>query len=186
MLTPERVAQHRRHEEHVKVFGQLRSLIDLKEWPMPLVLSGTPDLARTLEHQDLGFFRDVAEVIAIPPMRVGNDADRDSLEDALAAAAEKAGMTAAIGATDFYDRLIHAANKARGLAFDICHEAVLLAAADGRKEVTDQDFVAFYAQKAGCLRAANPFAAADWHRIDPKALVAAMSGEKVPRIWETK
>lgn len=186
MLTPERVAQHRREEEQVKIFGQLRALIDLDEWPLPLVMSGTPELAKALERDNLGFFREVAEIIAIAPMRVGNKGDREDLEDALAAAAEKVGMTVAVAGDDFHDRLIHAAGRARGLAFDICHEAILLAASDGRKAVTIDDFIAFYARKAGCLRAANPFAASDWHRIDPKVLLAAMSGEKVPRIWEVK
>ena len=60
----------------MKIFGQLRALIDLDEWPLPLVLSGTPELARALERDNLGFFRDVAEIIAIPPMRVGNQTDR--------------------------------------------------------------------------------------------------------------
>lgn len=186
MLTPERVAQHRREEEQVKIFGQLRALVDLQDWPLPLVLSGTPELAKALERDNLGFFRDVAEVIAIAPMRVGNQNDRDDLQDALAEAAKKVGMTVDITADKFHDRLIHAANRARGLAFDICHEAILLAASAGRKTVTIEDFVAFYARKAGALRAANPFAATDWHRIDPKALLAAMSGDKVPRIWEVK
>lgn len=186
MLTPERVAQHRREEEQVKIFGQLRALIDLDEWPLPVVLSGTPELARALERDNLGFFRDVAEIIAIAPMRIGNQTDQNDLEDALAAAAEKVCMTVDIAIDQFYDRLIHAANRARGLAFDICHEAILLAASAGRKSVTVEDFITFYARKAGALRAANPFAAADWQRIDPKVLLAAMSGEKVPRIWEVK
>ncbi len=185
MLTPDRVAQHRRDEEQVKNFGQLRALVDLDGWPLPLVLSGTTELTSILERSDLSFFREIADVIVMTPMMVGRQSDRDDLDDALAGAAEKVGMQVDLsGCDDFFDRLILAANKARGLAFDICHEAILLAAEVRRKTVSVEDFETFYARKAGCLRAANPFAATDWHRIDPKALLAAMSGDKAPKIWE--
>jgi len=187
MLTPDRVAQHRRNEEHVKIFGQLRALVDLDGWPIPLVLSGTTELTGILERVDLSFFREIADVIVMTPMMVGRQSDRDDLDDALAGAAEKVGMEVDLeGCEDFFDRLILASNHARGLAFDICHEAILLAAEARRKAVTLEDFETFYARKAGCLRAANPFVATDWHRIDPKVLLASMSGEKAAKIWEVK
>lgn len=185
MLTPDRVSQHRREEEQKKIFGQLRSLVDLDGWPVPLVLSGTMELASTLERHDLGFFRDVADVIMLTPLQIGNESDCEDLRDALTAATEKVGMKFDQGATDdFFNRLILAANFARGLAFDICHEAVLLAAEARRKIVSVEDFETFYARKAGCLSAANPFAAKDWHRIDPKALLASMSGGNAPKVGE--
>lgn len=187
MLTPDRVAQHRRLEERVKIFGQLRALIDFDKWPCVLVLSGTPELVRALEGEEFGFFREVADFIAITPMTIGNDRDQQDLKDALEAASEKVGMTVDIaGCDDFFDRLILAANRARGLAFDICHEAILLAARELRKTVSVEDFATFYARKAGCYRAANPFVARDWHRIDPKVLLAAMPGEMATKVWGTK
>ncbi|CAN7386659.1 AAA family ATPase [Devosia sp. LjRoot16] len=187
MLTPDRVAQHRRLEEQVKIFGQLRALIDFSKWPCVLVLSGTPDLVRALEGEQFGFFREVTDFIPITQMTIGNEQDRQDLEDALGVAAEKVGMAVDVaGCEDFFDRLILAANRARGLAFDICHEAILLAARERRKTVNVEDFAAFYARKAGCYRAANPFVASDWHRIDPKTLLAAMAGEMATKVWGTK
>lgn len=187
MLTPDRVAQHRRLEEQVKIFGQMRALVDFEKWPCVLVLSGTPNLVRALEGEEFGFFREVADFIALTPMTIGNEQDRQDLKDALEAAAKKVGMTMDVAdCKDFFDRLILSANRARGLAFDICHEAILLAARERRKTVIVEDFATFYARKAGCYRAANPFVASDWHRIDPKVLVAAMAGEMATRVWGNK
>lgn len=187
MLTPDRVAQHRRPEEQAKNFGQLRALMDLDKWPCAIVLSGTTELVRAMESEEFGFFREVADFIAMTPMTIGNNKDLEDLEDALEGAAETVGMTVDVaGCENFFDRLILASNRARGLAFDICHEAILLAAQERRKHVTVEDFVAFYARKVGCFRAANPFAATDWHRIDPKVLLAAMTGDMATKVWGTK
>lgn len=184
MLTPSRVAQHRRDGEIKTAFGHLRSLMDLHGWPVLLVLSGTPELAKALESAELGMFREVADFIHISPMKIGREADREDLADALNAATKKVGMTHAIPSEEFFDRLILAANYAKGLAFSICHQAILIAAMDGRKVVTADDFAAFYARKADCSRAANPFLAVDWFRIDPKALLAGMTGLGAKKTWE--
>lgn len=187
MLKPDRVAQHRRLEEQVKIFGQLRALIDLKAWPVILVLSGTPELIRALEHEEFGFFRELADFVAIAPLSIGNPDHQGDLEDALVAAVEKADMTVDLeGCNDFYDRLMLAANFAWGFAFDICHEAILLAAEDGRKSITVEDFAAFYARKAGCFRAANPFVAEEWQVIDPRVLLAKMTGDMASRVWDAE
>lgn len=184
MLSPDRVSAHRLPGEQKKIFSQIRDLMDLDKAPMPIVLSGTRELIPVMEREDLGFFRETKNIIVLEPMKVGKQEDRDCLDDALELFSGAVGMKADILPKDFFDRLIHASNCARGLAFEICQEAILNAATEGRKTVGIEDFEAFYARKAGCYRAANPFAATDWPRIEPNALMAVMSGPKAPKIGD--
>lgn len=184
LLTPERVASHRIADEQKKIFSHLRALMDLAGAPVPIVLSGTRELIPVLQRDDLGFFRDRKDIVFLEPMKVGDAQDRGDLEDALKAFADKVGMKVGNLSKDFYDRVILAANFARGLAFEICQEAILNAVAEGRNVVEVEDFVSYYARKAGALRVGNPFAATDWHRIDPTALLAAMSGPNAPKIGD--
>lgn len=186
LLTPERVAAHRVPDEQLKIFSHLRALMDLDGAPSSVVLSGTREMIPVLERHDLGFFRDRMDIVFLEPMKVGRDEDRNCLEDALKSFGEAVDIRVGELPEKFFDRLILAANYARGLAFEICQEAILGAVVAGRQVVELDDFEAFYARKAGCYRDANPFVAPDWHRIDPTALLAAMAGEKAPKIGDVR
>lgn len=187
LAQPERVSAQRLPGEQVKIFGHLRDILDLDPWPVPIVLTGTLDLVPVLERRDLGFFRDKMDMILIEPMVIGRAKDHEALASAAEGYPELVGMTADLGADgQFYDRLIRASNHAMGLAFEVCREAVLIAASENRKTVGIEDFATYYAQKTGCARQANPFVAVDWHRVDPTVLLAAMTGEKPLRVGELR
>ncbi|RYG98332.1 MAG: ATP-binding protein [Alphaproteobacteria bacterium] len=187
LARPERVAPHRLLVEQERIFGYLRDILDLAAWPVPIVLTGTADLLPVLEQKDLGFFREKMDTIYLEPMVLGRAKDREDLASAVTGYPGKVGMTVDLaGTTQFYDRLIVATNYAKGLAFEVCRDAILIAASEGRKILTVEDFATYYTRKTGCVRQANPFIASDWHRIDPTVLLAAVTGDKPLRIGEIR
>lgn len=187
LATPERVSVQRLPGEQVKIFGYLRDILDLATWPLPIVLTGTADLLPVLERDDLQSFSKRMDTVLIEPMVIGRTKDHEDLASAVYGYPELVEMTVDLqGVSQFYDRLILAANYAKGLAFEICREAVLNAVSENRKVVTAEDFATCYARATGCARQANPFVAADWHRINPTALLAAVTGDKPFRIGEIR
>ncbi|GLQ56552.1 ATP-binding protein [Devosia nitrariae] len=178
VLTPERVAPSRRQEAQVKIFSHIRDLLDLATWPLPLVLSGTRALQEVLERPDMDFIRERCTFIELKPMSIDNADDRLDLADALDAYGEIAQMRIGIEKkTDFFGRLILASNYNRGLAFEVCREAILLAA-QVDDMVGPEHFAAFYARKVGCLPTANPFLASNWKLVTPGALFAELLSER--------
>lgn len=183
LLFPDRVSLNRLPEERIKTFGFLRSLLDLDIWPLPLILSGTTELIEFLQHESLGFFRERSEVVFMTPLSMDSNEDLDELADALASFAVAAGMQVdETSDHDLYARLMRAADFARGLAFEICHEAIFIAAAERSNVVTLEHFATFFARKVGATRDANMFLAPDWYRINPKLLARCMAGEEAPLI----
>lgn len=183
MLYPDRVSEKRLVEERLKIFGQLRMLVDLEGWPLPLILTGTEPLIRVMEQPEMGELRNLADHMLLAPMSMRNSDDLDDLADALASFANKAGLTVSeTGDDEVYARLMRGANFARGLAFDICQEAILIAASERSPVVTREHFATHFARKVGSAKEGNMFAATDWYRIDPQLLMRSMSGENPPII----
>jgi hypothetical protein len=177
-LTPERTAPTRRHEAQVKIFSHIRDLLDLPAWPLPLVLSGTMALKEAMERPDLDFIRERCKFIELPSMAIDNEDDRMDLAEGLAAYCETVEMQVDTGSQlDFFARLILASNYNRGLAFEICREAILVAAQHGRV-VKPEHFAAFYAQKVGCFPIANPFYTSNWKLVKPGALFAKLVADR--------
>jgi hypothetical protein len=185
MLYPDRVSEKRLGEERLKIFGQLRMLVDLEGWPLPLILTGTEPLIHVMEQPEMGELRNLSDHILLAPMSMQNSDDLDDLADALASFAHKAGMLVSVSHDDeLYARLMRGANFARGLAFDICKEAILITASERSPFVTLEHFATHFARKVGSTSEGNMFAATDWYRIDPKLLMRAMSGENPPVIGQ--
>lgn len=187
LAKPDRVSVHRLGDEQVKVFGHLRDIMDLADWPVPIVLTGTADLVPVLERKDMGFFRERMDVVYLKPMVKGSKKDHSDLLSGLDVYCQLAELKLDLsGTTQFADRLIHAVNCARGLGFEVCREAIMIAASEGRKTVTAEDFAIYYSRKTNCARQANPFLTPDWHRVDPHVLLAAVTGDKPLRVGESR
>ena len=160
-------------------------LVDLEGWPLPLILTGTEPLINVMEQPEMGELRNLSDHILLAPMSMQNSDDLDDLADALANFAYKAGIEVSeVGDDELYSRLMRGANFARGLAFDICKEAILIAAAERSPFVTREHFAIHFARKVGSTSEGNMFAATDWYRIDPTLLMRAMSGENPPVIGQ--
>ncbi len=179
-LSPVKIGRHRIEDEQLRIWGQIQLLLDDGHWPTPIILSGLPNIIPVLEEDRMGFLRDRCEtVLAIAPMKPGNDADIEELILAFAEFGKAAGVTLDLHAEDeLPHRLMLASNYAMGLAFELTQSAIANALENRRRIFDINDFAAVYAQKSGAEPAANPFVTRDWVRVDPKRLLATDNNQK--------
>jgi hypothetical protein len=173
-LSPVQVSARRLSIERERIWGAIRSLMDDPNWPVPLVLSGTPEVLPLLERHEMGFLKEKCEIVELPRMKPGNQQDLNDLEDALQIYASAVGLRP-VEPMDFdlCARLMLAANYAKGLAFELTQRAVLNALERNQSSLDPENFATVYARKTGAHPPANPFIASDWHRVDPTRLLAS-------------
>ena len=172
-LFPIQVSAQRLAGERERAWGAIRSLMDDPNWPVPVVLTGTPDILPVLEQREMGFLREKCEIVELPRMRPGNPQDLNDLEDAVEIYASAVGLKVIEPmVSDLCARLMLAANYAKGLAFELTQRAVLNALQRHQAGVDRENFATVYARKTGAHPPANPFIASDWHRVDPTRLLA--------------
>lgn len=185
LLKHDRVAEARQPEHQTKTLGVFRGLMDLKEWPLGIILCGNQALMPVLEREENAFFSDRKRLIFMRPLTIGNDDDRGELKEALESFASTVSFHVNVkGTSQFFDRLMHATNRARGLAFEVCKEAILVAAATGSKVVEPEHFATFYARKTGNDLSANPFKTEAWQKVNSRSLAMKMAGSTL-RIGES-
>lgn len=100
----------------------------------------------------------------------GSKQEIERLRSALAAYCEEAGVANRIVEGDFFNRLIHATDHARGLALELCQTSVLNAWRAGRRELQMGDFADRYRISTGAIDDQNPFLIEDWHTADRSRL----------------
>ena len=151
-------------------FGYLRHLLDHAAWPVPLLLVGLPEIAAQLDDPQYRFLNEKIDRIRVAPMAQGSKQEIERLRSALTAYCEDAGVTNAIVENDFFNRLIHSTDHARGLALELCQTSVLNAWRAGRRELQMRDFADRYRISTGEIDDQNPFLIAGWHNTDRSRL----------------
>lgn len=162
------VLQSRNAVEIKKVQDTLKRLMQNREWPVWLILSGLPTIT-TMLSGDRQVLRRTRHVL-LEDLRLERDvAVVRKVIDFFGR--EKAGLAiAGLTGDEFVGRLLHAALNQFGIVIEFTQDAILQALQRGADSLGIDDFAAAYRARTGCLPDKNVFIvpATDWILIDPQ------------------
>ena len=170
-FAPSGVAAGRRDDVVVATLGFVRHLLDHVAWPVPVILTGLPELARRMDEPAHAFLNEKITPVRIEPMAQGSEEEFTRLASALGAYCKDAGIENGAAGDEFFKRLIHATDHARGLAFELCQASVMRAWYDGKRAVQEADFAARYRIATEAPDDQNPFIVGGWHTTDRTRLM---------------
>ncbi|MEH2469262.1 hypothetical protein V1281_001486 [Nitrobacteraceae bacterium AZCC 2161] len=166
------VFQSRNSLEIGKVQDTLKGLMQDKEWPVWLILSGLPSIA-TFLAKDPQVWRRTRHVV-FRNLQLPNDGPMVRRLMTFYAK-EKGGRSVEIAKDgEFIARLLHAAMGRFGVVIELIQDAVGQALRLAEGELSIEHFGAAYAARTGCIRDENVFlVATDWDLIDTSGLQGA-------------
>ncbi|WP_158228562.1 TniB family NTP-binding protein [Sinorhizobium fredii] len=142
----------------------LRQLLQIKDWPLHIIISGVPPVGDLREGDGQIKSRSTVrpyEVLQCP-------ADAKWIRHGLKViAVDNCGMTLAddVLTDDFADRLCRSSGGAFGTIMEAIKEACLFTVGKGRKTLELKDFAKRYRQVNGCKPSANVFIAEHWREL---------------------
>ena len=134
---------------------------------MSAIINHDPQLARRIYP------------VEIP--RLSAAIDSDPVTGLIVKYADAAGLEAGPGVLtrDMSARLIHAADREFGLLAEMTIGAVEEAMKSGRTVLEIGDFTGMFRRRSGCIDGLNPFVVDDFDRIEPRRLLAGLTGGDV-------
>ncbi|MFK0204762.1 TniB family NTP-binding protein [Agrobacterium sp. NPDC090283] len=166
----------------------IKSLLQIDDWPLHLVLAGVPALAKFIQHEpqlrnrslvvelepvtfpaDMERIRKVAEGIIVGHAKLKVD-----VELLVDVGDTKTGKERKALKEDFVHRLIHASEGGFGTIIDVVRMACDFAIEADRDVVGLEDFVGCYQFLTGCQPRHNIFQAADWQGLTPVVPLAEL------------
>lgn len=154
----------------------VKSLLQIKDWPLHAVFAGVPSLAKFLEREKQ--LRNRCEVIKFEPMSFPSDTKliKKVLLQIVTGHAE---LEAASALEDdaFIHRLIHAADGAFGTIIQIIRAAVATVIYAKGEAVSPAQFSTVYKAFTGCTPDQDIFTAANFLDIDPNRALSQMIDE---------
>lgn len=150
------------------IVATLKTLLQDKDWPVILVLSGTPDLLRIADH-DYQLGRRLQPIELAP---VSAAAEGSEIAGLVEDYAGEAGLKLS-GPDDrsLVPRLIHGAAHRLGLTIEILVMAVEEALRSPARALSADIFARAYRRRTGCVDSRNVFLAVDWATLDPRRLL---------------
>jgi type II secretory pathway predicted ATPase ExeA len=163
-------------KEIQNVADVVKSLLQIAGWPLHIVLSGVPALARFL-HQEGESERQLKErsvLVEFRRMSFPNDCERmrKILERIVTTDAQL--ECEGIKDDEFIHKIIHACNGAFGSMIQLMRKACETAMRFDKTKVDVTDFEIAYSLASGCRPSQNIFTAPDWHTILPDNSLADM------------
>ncbi|WP_112311553.1 ATP-binding protein [Pseudogemmobacter bohemicus] len=164
------------------MLDNFKSLMKDTTWPMMLVLSGVPDLARHIEkdrptedRRQLRFLMTPVHFEMINP-----DEDIEEINTLAYSYADKAGVNFdGLSEPDFLERLIHGCAYRWGLVIEMLIEAFTISAMAGGKVATREHFVKAFAQIYGLPEGYSPFTLPDFREsVDPEKLMEMLDRDR--------
>ncbi|MFD2842215.1 TniB family NTP-binding protein [Paracoccus cavernae] len=148
------------------VASMLKTLMTDPHWPVGILLSGTEELERILNH-DPQLARRMSAIHFAPLSAAAHARDTAGLVESYAT---RAGLTVAPDAQgiDMAERLIHAAAFQFGLVIEIIIAALEVALLAGSAVLWANHFALAFEERSSCSDAFNPFIVGDYHRIDAR------------------
>ncbi|QKC97173.1 TniB family NTP-binding protein [Mesorhizobium sp. NZP2298] len=167
----------------------VKSLLQIRDWPLHIILSGVPSVIDFLDHDDQ--LKNRSMVMEFAPQ---TKAAAETVSAVVQRIVEKhAGMRLSKNASDeeFVFRLIHATNGAFGTIIQVVRAAVehvMMHATDKDGEpvpevVSLNSFAEVYSAFTGCVPAQNVFKVKQWDIIVPSNALARMLKK---REWDRK
>lgn len=151
----------------------VKSLLQIKDWPVHAIFSGVPNLARFLEKEEQ--LRNRSEIIKFEPMSFPADAGLiKTVMLRIVTVHAELEATSALESNEFIQRLMHAADGAFGTIIQMVRTAVASVIYSNGTDVGPGDFARVYAAFTGCTPDRNVFLADDFKDIRSDAALAQM------------
>lgn len=148
------------------VASMLKTLMTDPDWPVGIILSGTPELEDILNYDpQLARRMETVHFNSLSSIAHSNDV-LDLLENYSSRAGLK--LAAEICEIAHGERLIHAAAHQFGLVIELTLAAIEQAFLRSSKELSRIDFSLAYHLRSACDDAFNPFIVKDFHRVDAR------------------
>lgn len=163
-------------KETQSVVNMLKTIMQEPDWPVNLILSGTPELTKILNF-DAQLGRRIRPVAFA---RLNATLDQDRIEAYISKYADQAGLSpkAQLFEQDFVARLIFAADFEFGLLIELILDAIEQSLISDGKELSQKSFIDAFTQRSGCIGASNPFIAMEYERINVRLLLQeGMTGD---------
>ena len=154
------------------VASMLKTLMTDDEWPVGLLLSGTPELEAILNH-DPQLARRMRIVRFDPLSAIG---DVDNVLGLVAGYAARGALSLGqeVSKAAFAERLIHAAAFQFGLSIKLVIAAIEMAFLERATILRRAHFAAAFEAQTACNDAFNPFIVDDYHHIDARRVCAKL------------
>lgn len=184
------VAKKANVKEAQKVRDTLKGLVQWPQWPVSLILSGTPEIAAFIE--DDAQIKRRCLVVHFPSLDVDSDATQFAVR--LKQLVERKAELGLDGdAVMLARKIIYAAERQYGTAIELVQDAALEALREGVKAVDAGHFARIFKIRTGCADDMNVFTAADWRNIEVgNALQSAISpvvasaGPRTPKVGRSQ
>ncbi|WP_449045964.1 TniB family NTP-binding protein [Paracoccus versutus] len=148
------------------VASMLKTLMTDPDWPVGIILSGTPELEDILNHDpQLARRMQTVHFNSLSPVAHGND-----VLDLVENYCKRAGLPPAPGIVEpaHGERLIHAAANQFGLVIELTLAAIEQAFLNGARQLASRDFARAYHLRTACDDSFNPFIIPDFYRVDAR------------------
>jgi hypothetical protein len=166
----------------------IKSLLQIEDWPLHLVLAGVPALAKFIQHEPqlrnrslvvelepVSYPADLARIRLIAKGIVEEHASMKVDGELLADVVDEKTKTAYRALTeDFVQRLIHASEGGFGTIIDVVRMACDFAIEAGDNVVGLKHFVDCYQFLTGCQKRHNIFLSPDWQSLTPVVPLAEL------------
>ncbi|MBO9401167.1 TniB family NTP-binding protein [Shimia sp. R9_3] len=151
------------------VVNTLKALMNDRDWPVGLVLSGTHDLLEMINSD--AQLRKRLHVTHLNP--VSWVSHGGGVSQILAGLIAKSGLlpTEQVQVGEFYKRLMHAGANEFGLIIEMSLDGIEEALYSNDSQLTVDHFADSFRRKTGCIPAFNPFLAEDFQRIDVRKII---------------
>lgn len=150
-------------KEAQKVRDTLKGLVQWPQWPVSLILSGTPEIATFIEDDTQ--IKRRCLVVYFPSLDIETDSTQFAIR--LQQLVERKAELALGGdAVTLAGKIIHAAERQYGTAIELVQDAALEALRDGSDVVDAGHFARIFKIRTGCTDDMNVFTAADWQNIE--------------------
>lgn len=150
------------------VVRTLKSLMQTRDWPVGIILSGMPDLKELLNHDP----QLARRFYPIEFPRLHADIDGEQVVLTTISYADRARLTVNSQLDHrFVERLIHAADGEFGLVIELIIGSIEEALLSNDEVLDCEHFAGAFRRRSGCVNALNPFIAEDFERIDARMLL---------------
>lgn len=151
------------------VINTLKSVMQNRDWPVGIILSGMPQVREILNF-DPQLARRFYPIELKPLSWISDEAE---VRDIMGSYASKVSLSLStdIVGEDFILRFFHAGANELGLMIDLLLGAIEEALYDGAEVLEARHFTAAFRRKTASVDGLNPFIVSDYQSIDPRKLL---------------
>ena len=161
----------------VNVADTLKSLLQIENWPLHLIVAGMPVLAKFLETETQ--LRNRSLLVSLEQVAFPADKDRvRKIASGVIRSHAALEVSDSLFTDEFVHRLVKSADGGFGTIIQMVRGACQLALRKGLAAVKNEEFAECYALVTGCQKEHNMFLSADWMLLNPATTLADLAAKQ--------